>query len=66
MLEHTLLLAVAEQLLTAGKGEIVIDDQKFEVKRVGSGRLRSVNLRQMDVSSMRLSKIQTSRAGGES
>lgn len=43
MVDHTLLRAVAEQLLTAGKGEIVIDGQKFDVKRVGSGRLRSVN-----------------------
>ena len=43
MLEHTLLRAVAEQLLTEGKGEIVIAGQKLDVKRVGSGRLRSVN-----------------------
>lgn len=42
-MEHTLLRAVAEQLLTEGKGEIVIAGQKFDVKRVGSGRLRSVN-----------------------
>jgi hypothetical protein len=42
MLDHTLLHAVAEQLLAAPEGGIVIDGQKFDVKRVGSGRLRSV------------------------
>jgi hypothetical protein len=42
MLDHTLLHVVAEQLLAAPEGGIVIDGQKFDVKRVGSGRLRSV------------------------
>jgi hypothetical protein len=40
MIDHALLKTVAEQSM-AGKN-IVIDGQRFEVKRVGSGRLRSV------------------------
>ena len=66
MMEHTLVRAVAEQLLTEGKGEIVIAGQKFDVKRVGSGRLRSVNFQTNGRELHAIEQNPTSRAGGES
>jgi hypothetical protein len=42
MADLSLLKSVAEQLMAAGTGEIVIDGQTVTVKQLGSGRLRSV------------------------
>ena len=42
MADLSLLKSVAEQLMAAGRGEIVIDGQTVAVKQLGSGRLRSV------------------------
>lgn len=42
MSDKTLLKMVAEQLLAASTGGILIDRQTVKVKRVGSGKLRSV------------------------
>lgn len=47
MLELSLLQTVAEQLLTVSQGRFLINGQTVEVKRVGSGRLRSLKF-QMD------------------